>query len=87
MRAENRFCSITSLVAPGLPIVPVKIYANEISNLLYAIENLCPYRHNISHSDPTLTLHIYTCAPKYNIVRKFKNYFTQRKICVPSDTT
>ena len=28
--------------------MPVKIYSDEISNLLYAMENLCPYRQIIS---------------------------------------
>ena len=74
--AKHTFCSVRSLVIPGLQIVPVKIYT-DTQNLLHAMPSVCEVTRNISHSDQILPLLKFTsCGGKYNMVTKLNNYFT-----------
>ena len=52
---KHTFCSVRSLVIPGLQIVPVKIYT-DTQNLLHAMPSVCEVTRNISHSDQILPL-------------------------------
>ena len=45
LRGNEADCFITSLVAPGLPIAPLK-YTLMKFKIYSAMENLCPYRQN-----------------------------------------
>ena len=89
-------CSITSLVVPGLPIVPIKICTCEVNKIFVYIDTTsaskayCLITSLVTASLTILAkLRTHASITKLSmyILMKFKNYFIQWKICVDSGTT